>query len=76
MIPKWLFLVSVNAEDNKRNQLYAFVKFFLGSKFNARIRFRILQTYKYEFSFKLLEPRRMQVFRLKIQNIKVLSDFF
>ena len=52
-------------------------KFFQRNKLNAYIQFITLYTYISEnFSKKILEPKRMQVFPLKIQHQKLLSDFF
>ena len=73
----WLFLISIKAEDNKKLQCYVCAKFFQNDKFKAYIQFRTTYTYICEiFLENLLEPKRTQVFQLKLPYQNVLSDLF
>ena len=75
--PKQLFIISVNAEDNKKFQCYACVKFFQMNNFNAHKQFRASLTYFCKNFFEnLLKPKRMQVFPLNLQYQNEMSDFY
>ena len=70
-------LNSVNAEDDKQVSTCGCVKFFQRNIFNANVQYRNLYAYiRKSFFGNLLEPKRMPVFSLKLDYLKVLRNFF